>query len=257
MIQPAGTAALYEKTLAIKEALVIGSLRQHELAAAARLSNTLLEMETRHHKQRELDARMLTNEISHRIKNNLQIVMNMIDMEARQAPSVCAQAYETMHARIEAIASLYDLMSQSRHGKSVALDAYLREIAKGLSESLLGTASRIDIRVQAETVDIDPHRAVPFGLLVNELTTNAIRHAFPGGRGTVELSVQQIDDHVELTVIDDGVGIRNKYSAQTSRKHGADYVAVFVRQLGGTLALSGSEAIGTNVRIRFPVLASH
>jgi two-component sensor histidine kinase len=255
MIHVIETAPLYEETLAINEALVIGSLRQHELTAAATLSNAQLQTETRDHKQRELDARKLTNEISHRIKNNLQIVVNLIETEAKRAPALCAQGYEAMHVRIGAIASLYDLMSQSSHGQTVALDAYLRKIARAMSESLLGSSSNIQIKVEGKTVDIDPDRAVPFGLLVNELATNAVKHAFPRGTGSVVLSAQQIGDQIELVVADDGVGMKDKYSVQTSERHGADYVAIFVRQLGGTLALAASEGTGTIVRIRFPLIA--
>jgi two-component sensor histidine kinase len=253
VIQVIETTRLYEKTLAMNEALVIGSLRQHELTAVATLSNTQLQTEAGGHKQRELDARMLTNEISHRIKNNLQIVVGLIGHEASRA-APCVQGYEAMQARIGAIAELYDLMSQSSRGESVALDAYLGEIAKTMSASLLGAGSGIKIEVNAETVDLDPTRAVPFGLLVNELTTNAIKHAFPGGTGAVILSVRQTGNQIELDVADDGVGMRDKYSTKTSEKRGADYVAIFVRQLGGTLALSGSDGAGTIVRIRFPLL---
>jgi two-component sensor histidine kinase len=255
MIQVTETTPLYEETLAMNEALVIGSLRQHELTAAATLSNTQLQIEAGGHKQRELDTRMLTNEISHRIKNNLQIVANLIAHEARRATAPCAQGYQAMQARIRAIAVFYDLMSQSSHGQTVALDAYLGEIAKAMSASLLGTGSGIKIEVDAETLDIDPSRAVPFGLLVNELATNAIKHAFPTGSGSIILSVRQTCDWIELDVADDGVGMKDKYSVKTSEKHGADYVAIFVRQLGGTLAMAGSAGTGTIVRVRFPLLA--
>jgi len=103
-------------------------------------------------------------------------------------------------------------------------------------------------------LDIDSDRALPFGLLVNELVTNAIKHAFPDGTGRVVLSVEQIGGQIELTVADDGVGVKNEESAKTTKTHGADYVAVFVRQLGGTIAVSGSEGTGTIVRIRLPLL---
>ena len=73
------------------------------------------------------------------------------------------------------------LISHSSRGVTIAVDAYLAEIARNISASLLGKASGITIEVRAEALDMDPDRAVPFGLLVNELATNAIRHAFPGG----------------------------------------------------------------------------
>ncbi|MGA3302433.1 MAG: response regulator [Methylovirgula sp.] len=205
-------------------------------------------------KQRERDALSLTNEISHRIKNNLQIVVGLIAYEARSTAAPCVQGYKAMEARIGAIAQLYDLISQSSHGRAIAVDAYLREIAKTMSASLLGNTSGIKIEVEAQALDIDPDNAVPFGLLVNELATNAVKHAFPDGIGRVVLSVERVGDHIELTVADDGMGMKDKDSAKSSEKRGSDYVAIFVRQLGGTIVPSGSRETGTIVRVRFPTL---
>ena len=148
-------------------------------------------------KQRERDAEMLTNEISHRIKNNLQVIVSLITCEASGAPAHCVAGYMAMQARISAIAHLYDLISQSSHGGTVAVDAYLREIATALSASLIGDRSAIKIEVTAAPLEIDPDHAVPFGLLVNELATNAIKHAFPRGSGNVMLSVEKNADKIE------------------------------------------------------------
>src|SRR5665213_1421125 len=205
-------------------------------------------------KQRERDAQMLTNEISHRIKNNLQIVVGLIAFEARSTPAPYVQGYKAMQARIGAIAQLYDLISQTGRGRTIAVDTYLREIAKTMSASLLEPMSGIEIEVKAEALEIDPDRAVPFGLLVNELATNAIKHAFPDGKGRVVLSVQQVGDQIELSVADNGVGMKEKASPKILEKRGSDYVAIFVRQLGGTITASGSEGTGTIIKIRLPLL---
>jgi PAS domain S-box-containing protein len=205
-------------------------------------------------KQRERDAKMLTNEISHRIKNNLQIVAGLIAHEVRSTVTPSIQGYRAMQARIGAIADLYDLISQSSRGETIAVDVYLREIMKTMSASLLGNTSRIAIEVKAEALDIDSDRAVPFGLLVNELATNAIKHAFPSGAGRVVLSVKKVGDQIELTVADDGVGMKDVDSAKYSENRGSDYVAIFVRQLGGTLTISRPAGMGTAVRIRLPLL---
>jgi PAS domain S-box-containing protein len=148
-------------------------------------------------KQRERDALTLTNEISHRIKNNLQIIVGLIAYEASWTAKPCVHGYQAMQARIGAIAQLYDLISQSSRGRTVAVDAYLNEIAKTMSAGLLGNMSGIKIEVEAEPLDIDPDRAVPFGLLVNELATNAVKHAFPDGKGRVVLSVARSGDEIE------------------------------------------------------------
>src|ERR1700692_3869932 len=195
-------------------------------------------------KQRERDAVTLTNEISHRIKNNLQVVVGLIAYEAKWTAAPCVQGYKTMQARIGAIAQLYDLIYQTSRGRTVAVDAYLREIARTMTASLLGNMSGIKIEVEGEPVEIDPDRSVPFVLLVNELTTNAIKHAFPGGRGCIKLCVERVGDQIELVVADDGIGMKNLV-AKSPEKRGTDYVAIFVRQLGGTIVPSKPEATGT------------
>lgn len=205
-------------------------------------------------KQRERDALILTNEISHRIKNNLQIVVGLIAYETRFTQAPCVQGYKAMQTRIGAIAQLYDLISQSSLGQKVAVDAYLREIAKVMSASLIGATSRIRIEVKAEALEIDPDHAVPFGLLVNELATNAIKHAFPEGDGHIMLSVEQVGNEIELVVADDGIGIQARMVAKIPEKRGSDYVAIFVRQLGGMIIPAPPDEPGTVVRIRLPLL---
>ena len=204
-------------------------------------------------KQRERDALSLTNEISHRIKNNLQIIVGLISFEVRSTPKPCVQGYRSMQLRIGAIAQLYDLISHSSHSGAVSLDGYLREIATSVSASLLGMASQIGIHVEAEPLEIDPERAVPFGLLVNELATNAIKHAFPQGSGRVVLSAKQVGGDIELVVADDGIGMQETSAAKAPEKRGADYVAIFVRQLGGSILAPDTTRAGTTVTVRFPL----
>jgi two-component sensor histidine kinase len=256
VIQMVETTPADERTLAMNEALMLGSLRLHEVTADVAALNVQLHAEIREREQRERDALMLTNELAHRIKNNLQIIVALIGQEAKSAAAPCIAGYRATQARIGAIAELYDLISRTSRGETVAVDAYLREIARTMSESLLGSTSAIKIDVKTEVLDIDPDRAAPFGLLVNELGTNAIKHAFPNGAGHVLLSVEPIGDQIELTVADDGVGMKSQDAAALTERHGSDYVAIFVRQLGGTIVVSPSEGTGTIVRVRFPLLAA-
>ena len=254
IIQVIEASPLHEKTVAMNEALMLGSLRQHELTAVADASNIHLQEEIREREQRERDALMLTQEVSHRIKNNLQIIVILIAHEIKQAAAPCVQGYTAIQARILAIAELYGLMSRSSRGPTVAVGAYLGEIVRAMSESLLGDTSGITIEVKADALDIDPDRAVPFGLLANELVTNAIRHAFPDGTGRVVLTVERTGDQIEFTVADNGVGLTDQRSTNIANTHGHDYVAIFVRQLGGTIAVLGQEETGTTIRIQLPLL---
>ena len=175
----AETAPPHERTLAMNEALMLGSLRLQEVTADVTSLNIRLHAEIA-----ERDALMLTNELAHWIKNNLQIIVALIAHEAKSAAAPCVEGYKSMQARIGAIAELYDLISQTSDGHAIALDAYLLEIARTVSESLLEGTSGIKIEVKAWSMEIDAVRAVPLGLLVNELATNAVKHLFRNGRGT-------------------------------------------------------------------------
>jgi PAS domain S-box-containing protein len=204
-------------------------------------------------KQRERDAEALTNEISHRIKNNLQLVVGMIGFEARRAAPACSLGYRAMQARIGAIAQLYDLISRSASGHAIAVDGYLKEIARTVSGSLLGEGSGVTISVDAETLSIDADRAVPMGLLINELATNAIKHAFPQGVGEVRLTARGLGDRMELTVADNGVGMKAPAIDDEPQARGSDYIGIFVRQLGGELTSSSPKEAGTTVTISLPM----
>lgn len=205
-------------------------------------------------KQRERDALELTNEISHRIKNNLQIVVGLIAFEVRRTAAPCVQGYKAMQSRIAAIAQLYDLISQSSRGGAIAVDTYLREMAKTMSTSLLGASSEVVIEVDAGALEMDPEHAVPFGLLVNELATNAIKHAFPNGKGSVLLSAKPAGTQIELMISDNGIGVKDKDETKGAERRGSDYVAIFVRQLGGEIVAPSPDMAGTTVRVRIPAL---
>ena len=253
-IQVVETASPQEKTLAMNEALMLGALRLHEVTADVTSLNIRLQAEIAEREQRERDALMLTNELAHRIKNNLQVIVALIAHDARKAAAPCVEGYKSMQARIGAIAELYDLISQTSAGQAIAVDAYLLEIARTMSESLLDGTSGITIEVRAEALEIDAVRAVPLGLLVNELATNAIKHGFPHGTGRIVLSAERHGVEIELTIADDGVGMKEKYSARIAEKHGSDYVAIFVRQIGGAITIASADRTGTIVKIRFPLL---
>lgn len=252
MIQVNETGPLHETRQAISQALLLGALRQDELIEAADAANVQLQAEIGERRQLEHDAQMLTKEVSHRVKNNLQVVVALIANEIKRTPPPWVEGYLALQDRISAIAQLYDLISQSSRGHTVSLDTYLTEIASSLSASLLGEESGVRIAVESEALEIDSERAVPFGLLVNELGTNAIKHAFPGGVGLVNLAVRRIGSDIELRVTDDGIGPSAQPTAGKPGKHGSDYVAIFVRQLRGSLERTGEPGEGTSVRIRFP-----
>ncbi len=199
---------------------------------------------------------VLAAELAHRIKNSLQIVMAFVSFEIRRAAEPCVEGYRAMETRIGAIAELYDLVSRSAALGPVPVQDYLDGIAEGLRASLLGDGAKIDIRVEAEPLQINAEHAVTLGLIVNELATNAVKYAFPGGAGRIVLGFGHRDGEVALSVADDGVGLAANAADGPGSGLGSRFVDAFVRQLGGTLAkASGPTGATFTARLPASVLA--
>jgi two-component sensor histidine kinase len=192
---------------------------------------------------------ILAAELAHRIKNSLQVISSFVAFELRRAPEPCVEGYRAMQARISAVAELYDVIARSSAFGPVDVPIYLEGIASSVRSSLIGQHSRIEIAVGAEACKVLADHAVPLGLIVNELATNAIKYAFPKGEGRIILGFQHRDGEVALTVADNGVGMS---PAGGGDGLGARFIDAFAKQLGGTLAKASAET-GTTFIVRLPL----
>ncbi len=191
---------------------------------------------------------MLASELAHRIKNNLQVISAFVAFELRRAAEPCREGYRAMHTRIGAVAELYDVIAHSSELGSVSMPDYLDGIVRSIRSSLLAEDTGIQIQVEAEPLSIQSDQAVPLGLIVNELSTNAIKHAFPAGKGVLTIEFRRRDGQVVMTVHDNGVGMN---PAGEGSGLGSRFVEAFVKQIGGTMAV-GSGSNGTTVTVRLP-----
>lgn len=193
---------------------------------------------------------LLAAELAHRIKNSLQVISAFVAFEIRRAAEPCKDGYVAMQTRINAVAQLYDVIARSSAFGPVDVADYLKGIAASIRSSLLGEASQIEIVVDAEPFEIVADHAIPIGLLVNELATNAVKYAFPEGRGRLVLGFRKRDGEVTLSVQDNGIGLnRGLASGPSASGMGNRFVDAFVMQIGGTLARA-SGATGTTVTVR-------
>lgn len=194
---------------------------------------------------------ILAAELAHRIKNSLQIITSFASFEIRRAAEPCVDGYRAMQARIGAVAELYDVISRSASLGPVPIQPYLAGIAASLHSSLIGESVDVEIQVDAEPLLIDPDKAVSVGLIVNELATNAVKHAFPKGGGRIVLTFERRDDEVALIISDDGGGHDEARDSGVRSGLGSRFVEAFVHQLGATLARTTGPT-GTTITVRLP-----
>ena len=196
------------------------------------------------------DRDLFLAEFDHRMKNNFAIVAGLLDLQKRRASEpATAAALETAQMRVDSIARAHRHLYRGtgQHG-TVEISDYLTDLCAALAESLF-LQGGIVLSCDSEEAAVPRDRAVSIGLVVNELVTNAAKHAFPGrDLGAITVTLRNRDEGGwRVTVADDGVGM-SKDAAQPSKGNGlgARLVEAFARQAGGTLATE-SDRKGTRV----------
>jgi PAS domain S-box-containing protein len=193
-----------------------------------------------HLEQRLRDTETLLMEVQHRVKNNLQMITALIRIEARTAGDrIDTAPFERLAGRIESIQLLYTLLTARGGQDEVDLGVYLTEVATAVFRSHAVEGVRLDLKVDAYPVSVNV--ALPTGLVVNELLTNSLKHAFRGrGAGVITLHSVSDGKGCRVTVSDDGVGLREGVEWPMPGKLGA----LIVRSLREN-AKAGVEVVST------------
>ena len=192
---------------------------------------------------------MLMQELTHRVKNSLQSIAAMVFIEARSHKSGEGKAaLERVSRRIDALGQLYSKLSKSDTVEAVDAATYLDELCRDLVASVQGGTS-IVLKTDIESELLPTDQAIPMGLIVNELVTNALKYAFPSEtKGTVMVTLKRVPGQLRLTVADDGKGVDPR---RADSGLGGRLVEGFAQQLGGQVEReSGSQ--GTTVRLILP-----
>lgn len=197
------------------------------------------------------EKEILLKEIHHRVKNNLQIIASLLYLQAQKidAPQSAELLHESQN-RINSMAFVHEMLYQSNDYTRVDFGLYLRSLANSLFVSYGVEQRQIALSIAADDVTMSVNLAIPCGLIVNELISNALKHAFPEGRrGTIQIGAERRPDGMySLAVDDDGVGMAQA-QAKTATL-GLRLIERLVKQLGGTLEVRAEH--GTAYRITFP-----
>lgn len=199
------------------------------------------------------DADILMREMDHRVKNSLSMVGALLDLQSSGAKSPETRTeLSVARDRVSAIASLHDQLHRSTQSESVEMSAFLADLV----ESLRATAgANVTVALVSENMWLKTASASAFGLLVNELVTNALRHGFPEGRaGTVTVSIESRDGGTALGVADDGIGLPEGFSIGERKGLGMRIVTTLANQLGASVEID-RQAKGAGFRLFSPQTA--
>jgi len=220
--------------------------------AQVALSNTMAELEVAVEERTAALAQrdLLLREVYHRVKNNLQVVDSLLLMQARRLADPDARAaLETLRARVYALGLVHQQLMGSKDLETFEIDSFLEELSRHLLEGGGGTGISLSVRAAPLKVGLD--FAIPLGLLVTELVTNSLKHAFVDGGGAVEVSLAAAESGwLELRVSDDGKGYDPDASATPSL--GGAIIEGLVQQLRGAMTIATGGGVRTLVRLPAP-----
>ena len=194
----------------------------------------------------------LMQELKHRVKNNLNIVSSLLRLELPNITDPGAiKVLADAESRIRSIAMIYERLYLAPSLSGVELGAYIQELSKSIMDIYTDHDDRIRLRMELANVELSTERAVPLGLILNELITNVLKYAYPGdSRGELRILLTNDSGSIRLSVEDDGVGLPTGFSPSTTDSMGTQLVVMLSQQIGARVEYSRSAGdVGTRATL--------
>lgn len=223
-----------------------GSAPASEAESPSKADSLQERLNTRIH---ELESEL--RELQHRAKNSLQLVISLLKLQAGRIRDPDARAaYEQTMLRIEALAILYRQLHETGSGTHVDVGRYAANLCEVVKDGNSGALARVPVTVSSDPLQIGLYEAMPLGLIIAELVTNSLQHAYPDN-GWIRVSVrQEPSGRARLTVEDNGRALPAGFD--TTADDGLMLAEALAGQLGDTLSTE-SDAAGTTASVSFPV----
>jgi len=183
------------------------------------------------------EKEFLLKEIHHRVKNNLQILSSLLRLQSRQITDDAAlDAVREGQSRVDAMGLMHQKLYMGDNVAKVEMKDYLEQFGQNMLDAFGIEDGRVQIRLELEPLQLDVDTAIPLGLIINELTTNALKYAFPNEHpGTVVIALWKNDkNQLLLRVSDDGVGHADANQDKLSTSFGTKLVQMLSKKLKGT-----------------------
>jgi len=198
------------------------------------------------------EKEVLLQELHHRVKNNLQVIASLLSLQSHFIDDIkILRMYDETLNRVKSIAAVHELLYQQRGTSKIDLGNYIRKLAGGLFEFYGVRKDKIKLTIKAGDLPLTLDKAVPCGLIINELISNSLKHAFPESRkGELTVALNFDGSKYVLAVTDNGIGFLEQTQMDQSKTLGLQLVKILADQLGGALTLHPADP--TEVRIEFP-----
>ncbi len=201
------------------------------------------------------EKEVLLQEIHHRVKNNLQVISSLLDLQSQQIKEqAMLEVFRESQNRVKSMALVHEKLYQSQDFARINFAEYTQSLISYLLKAYDLNAGQINLEIAIDDITLNIDTAIPCGLIINELVSNAIKYAFPDKiSGTIRINMYaNIDDELTLVVEDNGVGFPCDWDFKTTQSLGIQLVNVLTKQLRGSIQLDRSS--GSRFRVVFPVV---
>ena len=200
------------------------------------------------------EKEMLLKEIHHRVKNNLMIISSLLNLQSGYIKDKESQnIFKESENRARSMALIHERLYQSTDLKRIDFGDYITSLATELFHTYVDDRNFIELKINVEDILLDINTSIPLGLIVNELITNSLKHAFPNGmKGKINIDFYLKNDHYKFAVKDDGIGFPEDIDFQNTNSLGLQIVNSLTEQIDGEIKLNKSN--GTEFKITFKEL---
>jgi len=199
------------------------------------------------------EKEVLLQEIHHRVKNNMQIISSLLRLQSRKIKGKRAlEAFESSCNRVKSMVLIHERLYQSKDFARIDFAEYVHGLTNHLFTLFQMKPGAVKMDINIKDISLDLNTAIPCGLIVNELVSNSLKHAFPdGGTGRIKIVIKSLNkNEIELTVSDNGVGIPDEVDFRETKSLGLHLVSILAEdQLQGKIKLDKTK--GTRFEIRF------
>jgi PAS domain S-box-containing protein len=194
-------------------------------------------------KQSLKEKEVLLSEIHHRVKNNLAVITGLLELQGYNTDSEEAKkVLKDSQLRINSMALIHEKLYQSENLSEIQFDVYIEELLQVISKSHVSKEKPIHVEIDAEPVPLTITQAIPCGLLLNEIVTNSLKHAFEGrSEGVIRITFKKTGDKLQLSIGDNGVGLPENYKEIKSKSLGMTLINTLAKQLEAEMFIDTRE----------------
>ncbi len=267
VLKPQGTTSLMDVPIWINGDVVgvicnrniekrIWSFEDQDFAASiSNMISTYLESSERKQAEKKIkeslkEKELLLREIHHRVKNNMQIISSLLSLQSSHLEDDEAiKTLEESQSRVKSMALIHEKLYKSDNLAKIDFTEYVKSLCSNLMYTYVEDPEKIKIKTEGESINLNVDTSIPCGLIINELVTNSIKHAFPNQRGEISLKLNADHDTFSIAVRDNGVGFPEDLNFQNTKTLGLQLVTSLVNQIDGDIKLCRDN--GTKFEIKF------